>query len=57
MVPTYSTTGEAIAFGGRALGDGEPKYLNTTTTPVYTKGRHLYALNFARARPRNAIGR
>jgi DNA primase catalytic core len=48
MVPTYSTTGEVIAFGGRALGDAEPKYLNTSTTPVYTKGRHLFALNLAR---------
>lgn len=48
MVPTYATTGEVIAFGGRALGDSEPKYLNTTTTPVYTKGRHLFALNVAR---------
>jgi DNA primase len=48
MVPTYSTTGETIAFGGRAIGDGEPKYLNTSTTPVYTKGRHLFALNLAR---------
>jgi DNA primase len=48
MVPTYSTTGEVIAFGGRAIGDGEPKYLNTSTTPVYTKGRHLFALNLAR---------
>ncbi|HZY97133.1 MAG TPA: DNA primase [Candidatus Cybelea sp.] len=48
MVPTYSTTGEAIAFGGRAIGDAEPKYLNTATTPVYTKGRHLFALNLAR---------
>ena len=48
MVPTYSTTGEVIAFGGRAIGDAEPKYLNTSTTPVYTKGRHLFALNLAR---------
>jgi DNA primase catalytic core len=48
MVPTYSSTGEVIAFGGRALGDAEPKYLNTSTTPVYTKGRHLFALNIAR---------
>jgi DNA primase len=48
IVPTYATTGEIIAFGGRALGDAEPKYLNTSTTPVYTKGRHLYALNLAR---------
>ena len=48
MVPTYSTTGEVIAFGGRILGEGEPKYLNTATTPVYVKGQHLYALNVAR---------
>jgi DNA primase catalytic core len=48
MVPTYATTGEVIAFGGRELGEGEPKYLNTSTTPVYTKGEHLFALNVAR---------
>jgi DNA primase len=48
MVPTYAVTGEAIAFGGRSLGEAEPKYLNTSTTPVYTKGQHLYALNVAR---------
>jgi DNA primase len=48
IVPTYATTGEVIAFGGRALGDEEPKYLNTTTTPVYTKGRYLFGLNVAR---------
>jgi DNA primase len=48
MIPTLASTGETIAFGGRALGDAEPKYLNTATTPVYTKGRHLFALNVAR---------
>ncbi|MDB5071163.1 MAG: primase [Candidatus Eremiobacteraeota bacterium] len=48
MIPTLATTGETIAFGGRALGDQEPKYINTTTTPVYTKGRYLFALNVAR---------
>ncbi len=48
MIPTYSTTGEVVAFGGRALDDAQPKYLNTSTTPVYTKGRSLYALNVAR---------
>ncbi len=48
MIPTYALTGEVTAFGGRALGDAEPKYLNTATTPVYTKGRHLFALNIAR---------
>jgi DNA primase len=48
MIPTYATTGEVIAFGGRTMGDGEPKYLNTSTTPVYTKGEHVFALNIAR---------
>ena len=48
MIPTYATTGEVVAFGGRALDESEPKYLNTSTTPVYTKGRGLYALNVAR---------
>jgi DNA primase len=48
MLPTYAATGEVIAFGGRALGNEEPKYLNTSTTPVYTKGHYLYALNAAR---------
>lgn len=48
MIPTYATTGEVIAFGGRELGEGEPKYLNTSTTPVYTKGEHLFALSIAR---------
>ena len=48
MIPTVSSTGETIAFGGRALGDDEPQYLNTSSTPVYTKGRYLFALNIAR---------
>jgi DNA primase len=48
MVPTYATTGEIVAFGGRALADENPKYLNTGTTPAYTKGRFVYALNVAR---------
>jgi len=48
MIPTFATTGETIAFGGRALTGAEPKYMNTATTPVYTKGRYLYALNVAR---------
>ncbi|HEY0798514.1 MAG TPA: toprim domain-containing protein, partial [Candidatus Baltobacteraceae bacterium] len=48
MIPTYATTGEVVAFGGRSLDGSEPKYLNTSTTPVYVKGRGLYALNVAR---------
>jgi DNA primase catalytic core len=52
MIPTYATTGEVVAFGGRALDASEPKYLNTSTTPVYTKGRGLFALE----RARRAVG-
>lgn len=48
MIPTRAVTGEPIAFGGRLVGDGEPKYLNTATTPVYAKGRSLFALGPAR---------
>ena len=48
MVPTHNTTGDVVAFGGRSVGEGEPKYLNTTTTPVYTKGQGLFALEIAR---------
>ena len=36
--------GDAIAFGGRILGEGEPKYLNSPETPVFHKGRVLYGL-------------
>ncbi len=52
MIPTYATTGEVVAFGGRALDGSEPKYLNTSTTPVYVKGRGLFALE----RARRAVG-
>jgi DNA primase len=48
MLPVYNLTGEVMAFGGRALGDEPPKYLNTPSTNAYTKGRHVYALNVAR---------
>ncbi|MBC5810557.1 MAG: toprim domain-containing protein, partial [Candidatus Eremiobacteraeota bacterium] len=56
MIPTYATTGEVVAFGGRALDGSEPKYLNTSTTPVYTKGRGLYALERARRAAADAGG-
>ncbi|MBV8172161.1 MAG: DNA primase [Candidatus Eremiobacteraeota bacterium] len=48
MLPIYNLTGEVMAFGGRALGDETPKYLNTPNTVAYTKGAHVYALNLAR---------
>jgi DNA primase len=40
--------GQAVAFGGRAFGDGEPKYLNSPETPLYSKGRMLYGMDLAR---------
>jgi DNA primase len=48
MLPVYNLTGEVMAFGGRALGDEPPKYMNTPSTSAYTKGKHVYALNLAR---------
>jgi DNA primase len=48
MFPICNLTGEVIAFGGRALGDEQPKYLNTKNTAVYTKGQHIYGLVIAR---------
>src|SRR5215510_4575253 len=48
MFPISDTQGRVIAFGGRILGDGEPKYLNSPETTLYTKGMHLFGLNHAR---------
>lgn len=42
MFPIYEGQSRVIGFGGRVLGEGEPKYLNTSETPVYKKGQHLY---------------
>ena len=48
MFPIADTTGRLVGFGGRMLGDGEPKYLNTPETAVFAKGRLLYGLDKAR---------
>ena len=48
MFPIFNAMGELIAFGGRIIGDGNPKYVNSPETPVYSKQRNLYALNFAK---------
>src|SRR5262249_45789407 len=48
MFPICDTQGRIIAFGGRVLGDGEPKYLNSPETALYTKGLHLFGLSQAR---------
>lgn len=45
MFPIVSTAGEVVGFGGRVMGDGEPKYLNSPETPVFHKGRMLYGLD------------
>jgi DNA primase len=49
MFPVIDAQGRPIAFGGRTLApEGEPKYLNSPETAVYTKGRHLFGLNLTR---------
>jgi len=45
IFPIEDIAGNVIAFGGRILGEGEPKYLNTPESPVFIKGRNLYGLN------------
>ncbi len=44
MFPIRDVKGAVIGFGGRTLGDGEPKYLNSPESPVFSKGRVLYGL-------------
>ncbi len=56
MYPIQDSNHRVIGFGGRVMGEGEPKYLNSQETPVFDKGRNLYGLNFARtARAGNII--
>ena len=49
MFPIHSVQGDVIGFGGRVLDQGEPKYLNSPETPLFSKGRELYGLHEARA--------
>jgi DNA primase len=49
MFPIRSVQGEVVGFGGRVLDQGEPKYLNSPETPVFSKGRELYGLFEARS--------
>ena len=48
MFPIIDVSGNVIAFGGRVMDDSQPKYLNSSDTPVFKKSRNLFALNFAR---------
>ncbi len=54
MFPIRNVKGECIGFGGRVLGEGTPKYLNSPETPVFSKGRELYGLYEARHALRDA---
>ena len=49
IFPIHDGRGEVIGFGGRALGDFIPKYLNSPDTPLFNKGRQLYGYDLARA--------
>ena len=54
LFPIHDLRGRIVAFGGRILGDGEPKYLNSPETPIFHKGKLLYHLHAARHAMRKA---
>jgi DNA primase len=54
MIPIEDVDGHVIAFGGRVMGAGEPKYMNSPESPVYTKGNNLYGLSRTREAIRQA---
>ena len=54
MIPIRDARGRVIAFGGRMLGEGEPKYLNSPDTPLFDKGRTLYNIDRASPASRSA---
>ena len=53
MFPILDRRGRVVAFGGRVMGDGKPKYLNSPDTPLFHKGRLLYGLPQAREASQN----
>ena len=56
MFPIMDVNNRVIGFGGRVMGDGKPKYLNSPETKIFDKSRNLYGLNFARSsRKKNLI--
>ena len=56
MFPIMNGSGKVIAFGGRVMGEGEPKYLNTSETEIFEKRKNLFGLNLARSsRAKNFI--
>ena len=55
MFPIMDVHNRVIGFGGRVMGEGEPKYLNSPETRVFDKSRNLYGLNIARTSRRNQL--
>ena len=55
MVPIMDINGKCIGFGGRVLGDGKPKYVNTRETELFDKSRNLFAMNIARRSRRKGV--
>jgi len=55
IYPIMDINGKVIGFGGRVMGDGKPKYLNSPETKVFDKSRNLFGMNFARISKRKEI--
>ncbi len=55
MFPIQDTNHRVVGFGGRVMGEGEPKYLNSPETDIFDKSRNLYGLNFARTSRKGSI--
>ncbi len=56
IFPIMDVNSRVIGFGGRVMGDGKPKYLNSPETPIFDKSRNLYGLNVARtSRKKNIL--
>ena len=55
MFPIMDVHNRVIGFGGRVMGEGEPKYLNSPETKIFDKSRNLYGLNIARSTRKNQL--
>lgn len=55
MFPIMDVHNRVIGFGGRVMGEGEPKYLNSPETKIFDKSRNLYGLNLARSTKKNQL--
>ncbi len=55
MFPIFDLRGNVVAFSGRLLGDGKPKYLNSNETEIYTKGNCVFGLHLAKNEPEGTL--